>query len=423
VHKAVLQDDAEVAVIGAGPYGLAAAAHLRSAKISTLVFGRPMSFWREHMPKGMRLRSPWIASHIADPQSAFTLDAFASESEMARRDELPIDHFLNYGDWFARQAVPDLDTRRVLQVERAGRGFRLVLDDDEVVHARRLVVAMGLAGQGHRPAPFAGVSAELVSHTSEQASLDKWRGRRVAVIGRGQSACESAALLNEAGSEVELVCRGEIRWVGATGHKVPAQHHWRRRLRQLLQAPSAVGPFPFDWFNEWPAAQHLIPDGLRSRMAARSLRPASAGWLRPRIEGIRIRAGHRIHAVRPQAHGIVLDFDDGSRAYDHVLLGTGYQVDISRLGIWSPDLATEIACNNGSPILGAGFESSVPGLHFVGATAVQSYGPLMRFIAGSGPAARAVVRAVVGRRKARSLARPVSPSPDHVASAQRLPRL
>ena len=46
----------EIAVIGAGPYGLSIAAHMADANISTRVFGDTMSFWR-NMPKGMKLRS------------------------------------------------------------------------------------------------------------------------------------------------------------------------------------------------------------------------------------------------------------------------------------------------------------------------------------------------------------------------------
>jgi cation diffusion facilitator CzcD-associated flavoprotein CzcO len=215
VTQANLGDDCEVAVIGAGPYGLAVAAHLRSAKISTRAFGGPMSFWREHMPRGMRLRSPWAATHIADPDKRFSLDVFAQQTALAPRDQLPIERFVQYGDWFARHAVPDLEPRRVLRVENAAPGFRLLLEDEEVVRARRVVVAMGLANQEFRPPQFAGSEPALVSHACEHAGLDKWSGKRVAVVGRGQSACESAALLRAAGSEVDLICRGEVRRIGA----------------------------------------------------------------------------------------------------------------------------------------------------------------------------------------------------------------
>src|SRR5262249_44617757 len=189
------------------------------------------SFWRDNMPEGMLLRSPWGATHIPDPHGQFSLDVFAGRHGIAPvPGQLPLAQFLRYGEWFQRQAVPDLDPRKVVQVERARRGFRLRLDDGGGVEAARLVRAVGLSGQGRprrivlamglsrqeiRPAPFAGMPATLVSHTSEHATLERWRGKRVAVIGRGQSACESAALLLGAGCEVELVCRGPIRWIGA----------------------------------------------------------------------------------------------------------------------------------------------------------------------------------------------------------------
>ena len=67
----------DVAIIGAGPYGLAAAAHLAQIKgLTVSIFGEPMGFWRTAMPAGMLLRSAWSASHIADPNGALTLDAY-----------------------------------------------------------------------------------------------------------------------------------------------------------------------------------------------------------------------------------------------------------------------------------------------------------------------------------------------------------
>jgi cation diffusion facilitator CzcD-associated flavoprotein CzcO len=397
VDTAKSNDETEVAVIGAGPYGLAVAAHLNAGRISTRVLGRPLSFWREHMPKGMRLRSPWIASHIADPEKRYSLDVFASRHGIARQEQLPIERFVQYGEWFQHHAVPDLDLRQVRRIEPAARGFCLMLDDEALVHARRVVVAMGLAGQDLMPREFEGIGPHLVSHTSAHARLDQLSGKRVAVVGRGQSACESAVLLREAGSEVDLVCRGEVRWIGAAPVTADQDRHWRRHLHALVQAPSAVGPFPCSWLNEWPGLQHRLPNELRAKMAARSLRAAAAWWLLPRMEGVKVRAGRLIRNVRPQGSSIALEFNSGVQTYDHVLLGTGYRIDISRLGILSPKLISAIDCRDGAPLLRAGFESSVPGLHFVGASAVDSYGPLMRFIAGAGYAARSVARAAAAQ--------------------------
>ena len=70
----------DVAVIGAGPYGLSAAAYLRSAGVETRIFGEPMAFWQKQMPAGMCLRSNWGASHIADPQSQLTLDEYSRKT-------------------------------------------------------------------------------------------------------------------------------------------------------------------------------------------------------------------------------------------------------------------------------------------------------------------------------------------------------
>ena len=59
----------DVTIIGAGPYGLSAGAFLKSKGLGVRVFGKPMEFWADKMPKGMLLRSPREASTIADPGS------------------------------------------------------------------------------------------------------------------------------------------------------------------------------------------------------------------------------------------------------------------------------------------------------------------------------------------------------------------
>jgi hypothetical protein len=400
VNVAIFRDDCEVAVIGAGPYGLAAGAHLKAAKIATRVFGDPLSFWRDNMPKGMKLRSPWTGSHIADPQKKFSLDVFAHQHGIDPvEDQLPREQFVRYGEWFQRQNIPDLDTRRVIRVEIAGRRFCLVLEDGETFSTRRVIVAMGLANQDFRPAPFVGLPKELVSHTCEHANLEKWRGKRVAVVGRGQSACESAALLREAGSDVELICRGDVHWLGAPQRDGRRDCSWLWRLRESLQAPSAVGPPPLNWLNELPGIERQLPAEMRSWISARSLRPASAWWVKPRFEDVRVEARCKIVGAMTKGNQVAVQLDSGLRVYDHVLLATGYKFDIAKLRVLPRELMQRIVCVHGSPVLATGFESTQPGLHFVGSSSVRSYGPLMRFIAGSGYAARSVTRKILAHRK------------------------
>jgi hypothetical protein len=359
----VFHDSCEVAVVGAGPYGLSLGAHLGSAMIDTRVFGRPMSFWRHHMPKGMKLRSAWDASHIADPDNFLLLDAYATMTGLGRTDPLPREDFV------------------------------LTLEDGKVLTARHVVVAAGLAKQDFRPAAFRGLPADLVSHTADHASLDGFRTKRVAVVGRGQSACESAALLAEAGAEVELICRAPIRWLGGSG----------------------VGPFPLNWLNAAPDTLHRVPPLWRDWLDAFSLQARPAAWVRPRLAGVRIDAGRRIRGACPNRDGIILELDNGARGFDHVLLATGYKIDIARLGFIGGELASRILTDGGSPVLSSGYESSVRGLHFVGASAVRSFGPLLGFVAGAGHAARAVTARVLADRSGPTGRRSTISEPDAFA--------
>lgn len=319
--------------------------------------------------------------------------------------------FIDYGLWFQRRAIPDLDPRLVIRLEAAGQALRLILADGDRLAAERVVIATGLANQQFRPAAFDGIPGWLASHTCEHASFEAFRGKRVAVVGRGQSACETAALLTEAGAEVEVICRGDIRWLG--GPQLPEAWHRElaRHLASRVAAPSAVGPFPYSWLIELPGLVHRLPAKLRARLNARSLRAGAASWLLSRFANVRVNAGSTILGAEVRGDQVAVKLDSGVLLFDHVLLATGYEIDISKLGILAPELRGAIACRGGSPILAAGFESSVPCLHFAGAAAVTSFGPLMRFIAGTSFTARNIAKAMAARRGARSL-----------ASADRAPR-
>jgi hypothetical protein len=387
----------EVAVIGAGPYGLSVAAHLRRAGISVHVFGDPMSFWRQHMPKGMLLRSPWRASHISDPAGALSLDAYAADP-VEPTARLPLERFVAYGLWFQQHAIPDADRRMVRRVAQSGDGFQLELADGDVFTADRVVVATGLAHQDYRPPAFHGLPANFVSHSCEHTDFTVLRGKQVAVIGRGQSACESAALLAEAGAEVDLLSRGEIHWLGGSNASAITSKGVLLQLGKALAAPSAVGPLPLSWLAELPTLIRHVPPELRAWFTTRCLRAGAAGWLKPRFDDVRCHSSRTILGAHVDRDRIVLKLDNGTRSFDHVILGTGYRVDLTRLGIFAPRLLDSIARADGSPVLRSGLESSLPRLHFVGSYAVKSFGPLLRFVAGAPYAARAVTAAVIRSR-------------------------
>jgi hypothetical protein len=393
-------DDCEVAIVGAGPYGLAVAAHLRAARLPIRVFGDPLSFWRQNMPDGMKIRSPWIATHIADPQNRYRLDDQFSELGLAKPDLLPLQDFTAYGLWFQERVVPDLDRRKVLRVAALDHGFRLTLNDGDSFFARRVVIATGLLGHEHRPAEFDALPRELVSHSCEHTTSEPYRGRKVAVIGRGQSASEAAAILHEAGAEVEIVCRGKLVWNADPAQRSGLRKVARAMLGDLLIPPSEVGPFPHNWVNEAPGIIHRFSQAHRDRHNERSLRPTAILWLRKRLADVPVNEGRRILAAERVGDRVALTLDNGTRRYDHVLCATGYRTDVSRMEILDPTLRARIRRHGKLPVLSNGLQSSVPGLHFVGASAVGSYGPLLRFIAGAGFAARQVTRAALRGRSA-----------------------
>ncbi|HEY1312136.1 MAG TPA: NAD(P)-binding domain-containing protein [Pseudolabrys sp.] len=386
-------NNSTVAIIGAGPYGLAAAAHLRAANVPFHIFGDALSFWRDNMPVGMKLRSPWVATHIADPGNRHTLDVYYKQAGMDVPKLLPVENFVGYGEWFQGRIAPDLDTRKVMRVEARDGGFRLVLEDGDTFFAQRVVMAVGLLGHEHRPAQFDGLPRELVSHSCEHTDSERYRGKRVAVIGRGQSACEAAALLHEAGADVEIICRGDLVWNADPGQRSSLRKMVRSMLGSMLIPPSQVGPFPYNWVNETPGVIHRFSQARRDSWNELNLRATAILWLRPRLVDVPVDQGRTIFAARQVGRQVSLTLDTTSKKFDHVMLATGYRIDVDKMAVLELKMRENIVRHNGLPVLSGGFESSVPGLHFVGASAVGSFGPVLRFIAGAGFAARRLTRA------------------------------
>jgi lysine/ornithine N-monooxygenase len=386
---------ADVVVIGAGPYGLGVAAHLREGGADVRVLGVPMAFWSSHMPAGMRIRSRWDASHIAHPRRAFSLDAFESVRGVRFERPMPLEEFIAYGRWYQEHVVPDVDPRNAARVEPTGSGFRVTLVDGETIETRRVVVAAGISTFAVRPPEFDALPRELASHSSEHRDLRAFAGKRVAVVGAGQSAIESAVLLKEGGADVEVVMRRDaLRWVGRAPRGGLVGH--------ALFHHSDVGPALVSHIVARPMIFRGFPVALQREMTRRSLVPGASLWLRPRIDGVRFATGrHVVDAARANAH-LRLRLDDGStREVDHLLLATGYRVDISRYPFLAPALVSAVRTVGGSPVLAPSFESSVPGLYFLGAPAALSFGPVLRFVSGGEFATRTLARSITGQTERR----------------------
>ena len=387
---------AHVAIIGAGPYGLAAAAHLRALGVETCIFGRVMEFWQNQMPHGMLLRSSWEASHIADPDRRLTLDRYQTLQNVPLSKPIPLDGFIDYGRWFQQRVAPDLDKRRVKRLEHTGEGFRLSLEDGECVRAARVVVATGIAPFAHRPPPFDALPPALVSHTSEHRDLRRLGSGPVVIVGGGQSALESAALLAEADADVEVIVRkSDVHWLD---QKLAWLKSEPNPVRRLFYPPTDVGPPGLNWIVATPGLFRRLPFPLQEKVAYRSIRPAGAGWLLPRVGGVRITTGCAVISASSGGERVKLKLDDGTdRRVHHVLLATGYRVDVALYDFLAPELLKAVRRVDGYPLLGPGFESSLPGLHFLGAPAARSFGPVSRFVSGTPYTARALTRRIAGK--------------------------
>jgi cation diffusion facilitator CzcD-associated flavoprotein CzcO len=387
----VVSGPIDVAIVGAGPYGMSVAAHLLAAGRDVRVFGEPLKFWQTQTPIAMLLRSPLLGSDISG-RPTLTIRDYARESEQELPSPIPVERFIEYGKWFQKRAVPDVDIRDVRTIEQANSGFRILVEDD-VYFARRVVVAAGVGTFAHRPPPFGTLDADLVSHTLDHRDLGIFCGQRVTVVGGGQSALESAALLHEAGADVDVLVRSEhLRWL-TSGLKSPLPPAIKTPVKKVLHSRFRVGPAFVSQLNAKPGAVRLMPAGLRGRIDRVSTRPAGASWLPKRLERVPIRTGIETVRASGARDSVHLTLSEGSeQCVNHVLLATGYKVDLSRYAFMPPQLVERVDCVNGYPRLSSRFETSLPGLHMVGAPAAWTFGPLMRFVAGSEFAGRTVAR-------------------------------
>lgn len=349
-----------------------------------------MGFWSDHMPRGMLLRSAWGASHIADPRAQFTLDAYEAEQSQPFARPLPADEFARYGRWFQAHAVPDLDPGSVTSIDRREGIFNLWLADGRHLAASRVVLATGPRRFAFTPEAFSNLNSTRVLHSVDVCDPARFAGRRVIVIGAGQSAVEIAVLLHEAGSQVELIARAEaIRWLMRGEHV--------RRLspivRRILYAPTDVGPAGLSWVMATPPLLRRLPRGWQDRFSYRAIRPAATGWLFNRFAGVTTTFSQEVVAADVSDSTVRLRLsDDSEREADFIVLATGYRIDLACEELLAGSLRASVACKAGFPILDSGFESNVPGLHFVGAYAAHSHGPIMRFVSGTRYTSRAVAR-------------------------------
>lgn len=394
----------DVAILGAGPNGLSLAAHLRAAGVETVVLGQPLDTWANHMPHGMLLKSEPFGSDIAAPTPGHHIRDFCLAAGIAYQDwgkPVSRETFVAYGDWYRQHYPDDVVTSLAKSVMPYRAGYRVVTETDEVFFAERVVVATGLMPFAYTPEPLVGLGPELVTHVWEHSDLSGFSGQRVGVVGAGQSALETAALMHEARVDVEVIARGpRLVWNAPSPER-------SRPLAGLRRPGTALceGWGCWCYYNLGDVFRHF-PAHIRVQQAYRNtFGPSGSSWLRERVEGrFTVHTGtHLLGATagRSKVRLAVESADDGRRelCYDRVIAATGYRMDLARLDFLPADLLNDMSTVGGAPVLSRSFESTVPGIFFVGAMAAGSFGPNMRFLSGSHFMARRLARHLRPRHK------------------------
>jgi thioredoxin reductase len=407
----------DAAIVGAGPYGLSLGAYLRQGGVQFRIFGRLMDSWTSHMPKGMQLKSEGFASNLYGLDRQFTLKDFCAQKGIEYQDVgLPVrlDTFCAYGAAFKERMVPELENKMVTHVSRSAEGFALKLDDGETLVARNVILAVGITHFAYVPPCLADLPAEFGSHSSAHHDLEPFKGKRVAVIGAGASASDVAGLLHEAGADVELIVRGSKLDFHTRGSS-------KRGLWQRIRYPkSGLGPgLKSRFFSNWPNIVHYLPESYRMHAVRTHLGPAGGWFAKDMIIGrVAVLFGHTPEnaTVKDGRVQLRLRKQDGGCSeilVDHVISATGYQVDVDRLPFLDDTLRSGIKLTGRAPKLSSSFESSIPGLYFVGVSAANSFGPLMRFAYGARFAAERVTAELTREFSGR---RAVAAVPDIVTS-------
>ncbi len=389
----------DVAIVGAGPYGLSIAAYFRYRGLNFRIFGRPMDSWLTHMPKGMMLKSDGFASNLYDPESKFTLRQFCAERGIEYADTgIPVrlETFNAYGLAFKERMTPELEDKFVVAVDRMPEGFLLRLDDGETVRTRRVVLAVGITHFRHIPSNLANLPPEMLSHSADHRDLERFKGRSVVVVGGGGSALDLAGLLHDAGVNVQLISRRqELKF-----HTKPTGKP-RSRWQKIRHPQSGLGPgMRSRFFANVPLGFHYLPEHLRLQAVRKALGPSGGWFTRDKvIDRVPLLLGYSPeHAqVRDGRVHLNLRAEDGGQreiVTDHVIAATGYKPSLARLTHLSEEIRSTVKTLEGTPILSSNFESSVPGLYFVGIAAANSFGPVMRFAFGAGFAAKQLTAAV-----------------------------
>ena len=387
-----MSDTKQLVVIGSGPYGLAVAAYAKHLGLDFTLLGPPMGLWRNHMPRGLLLRSPtdW---HV-DSVGGRSFNDFLEGRGLTPEDvfPIPVELFLEYTDWFTAENKLRTDPRLVKTLNRRDSLFELVLETGETIKASNVVATLGMPYFKHIPDELAKMIPEhQLSHAVDSVNFELLRDKEVLIVGGRMTAFEWAVLMAEqSNAQAHIVHRHE------TPPFVDSDFSW---IWPEVQNTTYVR----GWFRNISKSQQKEIDKRFYKEGRLKMEP----WLKPRLDagGVSIQANTAIRSARPGPNGrLDVELDNGtSVTVDHVMLATGYLLDLKRVPyIANGNILDDLRINERSPVLDEDFQSSLPGLYFTGLSAVQDFGPYFGFCVGSPSAGRVIGKSLEKTAGARS---------------------
>jgi hypothetical protein len=367
----------------------------------------------------MLMRSEAFASDLYAPRKGYRLEDYCRRHRLPYAPigmRLPLETFVDYGMWFQSQLVGHVREREVSELRQLDGGFRLSLDDGSTLLARRVVIALGLKGFERTPPLLEGLPRPYAMHSGEIGDLSWSRGKRIAIVGGGQSALGLAALFHELGAQVRVLSRD----AGVTWNADPDPA--RSLVSRILNPEGglAQGWYPY-MLSEFPFLFRLGPQGLRRHIAETSFGPSGAWWLRDRVTGkVEIMLGTTVQAAEVRQGEVVLHAS-GERGMstvtaDHLVVATGFRVDLARHAFLTREIVDGLALLDGWPDVDRHFESAVSGLYVTGPAAALSFGPALRFVYGARYAAPCIARHIARRHAAQPANLPLPGAADGKAA-------
>lgn len=340
-------------IIGAGPAGLAMAARLKQAGLAYLIIeqsNKVASKWHQHYD---RLHLHTVKEFSSLPYMDFP-DAYP---QYVSKFQL-IDY---YNDYVKQFGIEPMFNTTVTSIQKTDVGWEIKCDNDKLFTAKNVIVATGLNRIPRFPKwKGADATAIEISHAAQYKNTDRFIGKKVLVVGMGNTGAEIALDLAEHGIDVCIAVRGELVFVPRDflGKSV------QLTATKLDKLPWGIG----DWIGS--LSSYFAFGNLRKYgLPISSIKPAVLRRVYGKPPTIDIGTIAKIKEGKIKVHRDVdslseqeVIFKDGTvEQFDAIILATGYQAKIQD---FLKD-AEELLDENGEPKMKAGLGKQ-QGLYFIG---------------------------------------------------------